>query len=99
MTCANQICYVVAERRHDAFASCCPSSRLAQNLVILSNVKTIHVEPQMQTRRDIGNLVTLAGMIAIIAVTSVIIVGSLMGHSNVAVMPDWSERQLAQLGR
>ncbi len=53
----------------------------------------------MQTRRDIGNLVTLAGMIAIIAVTSVIIVGSLMGHSNVAVMPDWSERQLAQLGR
>lgn len=99
MTCANQICYVVAERRHDAFASCCPSSRLAQNLVILSNVKTIHVEPQMQTRRDIGNLVTLAGMIAIIAVTSVIIVGSLMGHSSVAVMPDWSERQLAQLGR
>ena len=53
----------------------------------------------MQTRRDIGNLVTLAGMIAIIAVTSVIIVGSLMGHSSVAVMPDWSERQLVQLGR
>jgi hypothetical protein len=51
----------------------------------------------MQTRRDVGNLVTLVGMIAIIAVTSVIIVASLTSHSSVAVMPDWSERQLMEL--
>jgi hypothetical protein len=62
--CADQNCFVVAERRRDALFSCSPSNRLAQNLVILSNTKTVYVEPQMQTRRDIGNLVTLVGMIA-----------------------------------
>jgi hypothetical protein len=66
----------------------------------LSNVKTVHVEPQMQPRRDIGNLVNALGMIAIIAVTSVIVIASLMSRSStVWVMPDWSERRLVEMGR
>jgi hypothetical protein len=38
-------------------------------------------------------------VIGIIAVMSIVVVASLMGHSSVAVMPDWSERQLAELAR
>ena len=43
-----------------------------------------------------GDLVKFAGIIAIIAVMSTVVVASLISRSNVlAVMPDWSERQLA----
>ena len=43
-----------------------------------------------------GELVKFAGMIAIIAVMSTVVVASLISRSSVvAVMPDWSERQLA----
>jgi hypothetical protein len=45
-----------------------------------------------------GDLVKFAGMIAIIAVVSTVVVASLISRSCVvAVMPDWSERQLAEL--
>ena len=54
----------------------------------------------MQPRRDIGNLVNALGTIAIIAVTSVIVIASLMSRSStVWVMPDWSERRLVEMGR
>ncbi|HEY8095245.1 MAG TPA: hypothetical protein VIE65_04015 [Methylobacter sp.] len=33
--------YVVAERRRDALASCCPSNQLARNLVILRKVEFV----------------------------------------------------------
>jgi hypothetical protein len=47
-----------------------------------------------------GDLVKFAGMIAIIAVVSTVVVASLISRSSVvAVMPDWSERQLAELAR
>ena len=47
-----------------------------------------------------GDLVKFAGMIAIITVVSTVVVASLISRSSVvAVMPDWSERQLAELGR
>jgi len=96
VTCANQICYVVSERHRDALASCGSSNRLAQNLVILGNVKTSREQPQLHKRRDTGNLINVLGIIAIILVTSVIVIASLMSRSStVWVMPDWSERQLA----
>jgi hypothetical protein len=100
VTCANQICYVVSERHRDALASCCSSNRLAQNLVILGNVKTSREQPQLHKRRDTGNLVNVLGIVAIIAVTSVIVIASLMSRSStVWFMPDWSERQLATPAR
>jgi hypothetical protein len=47
-----------------------------------------------------GDLVKFAGMIAIIAVMSTVVVASLISRSSVVVvMPDWSERQLAELAR
>jgi hypothetical protein len=47
-----------------------------------------------------GDLVKFAGIIAIIAVMSTVVVASLISRSSVvAVMPDWSERQLAELAR
>jgi hypothetical protein len=56
-------------RHRDAFASCCPSNKLAQNLVILVYVKARREEAQLQTRRDMGDLVKLAAVLAIFAVT------------------------------
>ena len=53
----------------------------------------------MHTRRDTGDLVNFIGVIGIIAVMSIVVVAALMGHGSMAVMPDWSERQLAELGR
>ena len=50
----------------------------------------------MRSLRATGNLVKFAGMIAIIVVMSTVVVASLISRSSVvAVMPDWSERQLA----
>jgi hypothetical protein len=62
-------------------------------------VKTSREEPQLHTRRYTGDLVNFIGVIGIIAVMSIGVVASLMGHSSVAVMPDWSERQLVKMGR
>jgi hypothetical protein len=57
-------------------------------------------EEQLRSRGATGDLVKLAGMIAIIAVMSTVVVASLISRSSVVVvMPDWSERQLAQLAR
>jgi hypothetical protein len=57
-------------------------------------------EEQLRSFRATGDLVKFAGMIAIIAVMSTVVVASLISRSGVvAVMPDWSERQLAELGR
>ena len=53
----------------------------------------------MRTRRDTGGLVNFIGVIGIIAVMSIVVVASLMGHGSMAVMPEWSERQLAELAR
>jgi hypothetical protein len=73
---------------------------LTQNLVILGNAKTSREQPQLNKRRDTGNLVNVLGIIAIIVVTSVIVIASLMSRSRtVLVMPDWSERQLAAPAR
>jgi hypothetical protein len=100
VTRANQICYVVAERRHDALASCCPSNQLAQNSVIFPYVKTSREEPQLQKRRDTGDLVKFIGVIGIIAVMSIAVGAALIGSSGVAaVMPDWNERQMVEMGR
>jgi len=57
-------------------------------------------EPQLHTRRYTGDLVNFIGVIGIIAVMSIVVVAALIGSSSVAaVMPDWSERQLAELAR
>jgi hypothetical protein len=73
---------------------------LTQNLVILGNAKTSREQPQLNKRRDTGNLVNVLGIIAIIVVTSVIVIASLMSRSStVLFMPDWSERQLAAPAR
>jgi len=73
---------------------------LTQNLVILGNAKTSLEQPQLNKRRDTGNLVNVLGIIAIIVVTSVIVIASLMSRSStVWVMPDWSERRLVEMGR
>ena len=53
----------------------------------------------MHTHRDTGDLVNFIGVIGIIAVMSIVVVASLMGHSSVVVMPDWSERQLVEMER
>jgi hypothetical protein len=59
----------------------------------------IREEPQLHTHRDTGDLVNFIGVIGIIAVMSIVVVASLMGHSSVVVMPDWSERQLVEMER
>jgi hypothetical protein len=57
-------------------------------------------EEQLRSLGGTGDLVKFAGMIAIIAVMSTVVVASLISRSSVvAVMPDWSERQLAELAR
>jgi len=54
----------------------------------------------LQKRRDTGDLVKLAGVIAIIAVMSTVVAASfIVRASTVSIMPDWSERQLAGMGR
>jgi hypothetical protein len=53
-------------------------------------------EEQLRSLGATGDLVKFAGIIAIIAVMSTVVVASLVSRSSVvAVMPDWSERQLA----
>jgi hypothetical protein len=57
-------------------------------------------EEQLRSLGATGDLVKFSGMIAIIAVMSTVVVASLISRSSVvAVMPDWSERQLAELAR
>jgi hypothetical protein len=57
-------------------------------------------EEQLRSLGATGDLVKFAGTIAIIAVMSTVVVASLISRSRVvAVMPDWSERQLAELAR
>ena len=54
----------------------------------------------MQKRRDTGDLVKLAGASAIIAVISIVIAASFICRTNmVSTMPDWSERQMVEMGR
>jgi hypothetical protein len=53
-------------------------------------------EERLRSLGAAGDLVKFVGMIAIIAVVSTVVVASLISRSGVvAVMPDWSERQLA----
>ena len=70
-------------RHRDALVSCCPSNQLAQTSVILPNVKTSREEPQLQKRRDTGDLVKFIGVIGIIAVMSIAIGAALIGGSGV----------------
>jgi hypothetical protein len=57
-------------------------------------------EERLRSLGATGDLVKFAGMIAIIAVMSTVVVASLISHRSViAFMPDWSERQLAELAR
>ena len=80
-------------RHRDALVSCCPSNQLAQTSAILPNVKTSREEPQLQKRRDTGDLVKFIGVIGIIAVVSIAIGAALIGGSGVAgVRPDLSAR-------
>jgi hypothetical protein len=76
------------------------SNQLAENFVILPEVKTSREEPQLQKRRDTGDLVKFIGVTGIIAVMS-IAVGAALVRSNglAAVMPDLSERQMVEMGR
>ncbi len=71
-------------RHRDALVSCCPSNELAQNSVILPDVKTSREEPQLQKRRDTGDLVKFIGVIGIIAVISIAVGAALIGSSGVA---------------
>ena len=92
--------YVVAERRRDALAYCCPSNPLARNLVILGKTVFDARRSNCGVLGATGDLVKFAGMIAIIAVMSTVVVASLISRSSVfVVMPDWSERQLAEFAR
>ncbi len=87
-------------RHRDALVSCCPSNQLAQNFFILPDVKTSREEPQLQKRRDTGDLVKFIGVIGIIAVMSIAVGAALIDGSGVAaVMPDLSERQMVGMGR
>ncbi len=87
-------------RHRDALVSCCPSNQLAQNSVTLTDVKTSREEPQLQKRRDTGDLVKFIGVIGIIAVMSIAVSAALVGSSGVAaVMPDLSGRQMVGMGR
>ncbi len=87
-------------RHRDALVSCCPSNQLAQNSVTLTDVKTSREEPQLQKRRDTGDLVKFIGVIGIIAVMSIAVGAALVGSSGVAaVMPDLSGRQMVGMGR
>jgi len=54
----------------------------------------------MRNRRDTGDLVKFIGVIGIIAVMSIVVGAALIGGSSVAaVVPDWSERQMVEMGR
>ncbi len=53
----------------------------------------------MQKRRDTGDLVKLAGVIAIVTVISTVVAASFVARATVSIMPDWSERQLVEMGR
>ena len=54
----------------------------------------------MRNRRDTGDLVKFIGVIGIIAVMSIVVGAALIGSSSLAaVMPDWSERQMVEMGR
>jgi hypothetical protein len=54
----------------------------------------------LQKRRDTGDLVKFIGVIGIISVMSIAVGAALMGSSGVAaVMPEWSERQMVEIGR
>jgi len=54
----------------------------------------------MRNRRDTGDLVKFIGVIGIIAVMSIAVGAALIGNGSMAaVMPDWSERQTAEIGR
>jgi hypothetical protein len=66
----------------------------------LPDVKTSREEPQLQKRRDTGDLVKFIGVIGIIAVMSIAVGAALIGSSGVAaVMPDLSERQMVEMAR
>jgi len=54
----------------------------------------------MRNSRDTGDLVKFIGVIGIIAVMSIVVGAALIGGSSVAaVMPDWSERHMVEMGR
>lgn len=60
----------------------------------------IREEAEMRNRRDTGDLVKFIGVIGIIAVMSIVVGAALIGGSSVAaVMPDWSERHMVEMGR
>jgi hypothetical protein len=66
----------------------------------LREVEGIREEAEMRNRRDTGDLVKFIGVIGIIAVMSIVVGAALIGSSSVAaVMPDWSERQMVEMGR
>ena len=66
----------------------------------LREVEGIREEAEMRNRRDTGDLVKFIGAIGIIAVMSIVVGAALIGSSSVAaVMPDWSERQMVEMGR
>ena len=66
----------------------------------LRDVEGIREEVEMRNRRDTGDLVKFIGVIGIIAVMSIVVGAALIGSSSVAaVMPDWSERQMVEMGR
>ena len=66
----------------------------------LREVEGIREEAEMRNRRDTGDLVMFIGVIGIIAVMSIVVGAALIGSSSVAaVMPDWSERQMVEMGR
>jgi hypothetical protein len=66
----------------------------------LREVEGIREEAEMRNRRDTGDLVKFIGVIGIIAVMSIVVGAALIGGSSVAaVMPDWSERHMVEMGR
>jgi hypothetical protein len=53
----------------------------------------------MQTRRDIGEFIKFAGMIGIITLMCAVAASFICRSSVVSTKPDWSERQMVEMGR
>jgi hypothetical protein len=68
--------------------------------LFITKVKACREEEQLRSLRKTGDLVKFSGTIAIIVVMFIVVAASLISRSSVvAVMPDWSERQLAAMRR
>ena len=87
-------------RHRDALFSLLFVKPTGAEVVTYAKWKVFSEEAEMRNRRDTGDLVKFIGVIGIIAVMSIVVGAALTGGSSVAaVVPDWSERQMVEMGR